>query len=71
MDGFTAASIDDVVELWVLSDKYQFEGLKWYCMGSLAMCEESDVTRILTVAEDMSSCPSCEELKKNSLRFLQ
>ena len=34
MDGFSV-SIDDVVELLVLADMYQIEGLKWCCMGSL------------------------------------
>jgi hypothetical protein len=34
LDDFTV-SIDDVVELLVLSDIYQIEGLKYSCMGSL------------------------------------
>jgi hypothetical protein len=32
LDGFTV-SLDDVVELWVLADMYQMEGLKHTCMG--------------------------------------
>ena len=42
MDDFTV-SIDDVVELWGLSDMYQMEGLKFSYMGALerGLCEEN------------------------------
>ena len=71
MDGFTAVSIDDVVDVWVLADMYQMEGLKWCCMGSLErdLCEENDASRILKEAEDFS-CP-CDELKRICLEVLQ
>ena len=70
MDGFSV-SIDDVVELWVLADMYQMEGLKLCCLGSLesGLCEENDASRILEEAEDLS-CP-CDELKRICLEVLQ
>ena len=70
MDGFSV-SIDDVVELWVLADMYQMEGLKLCCLGSLEreLCEENDASRILKEAEELS-CP-CDELKRICLEVLQ
>ena len=63
MDGFSVR-IDDVLDVWVLADMYQMEGLKWGCMGSLErdLCEKNDASRILKEAEDLS-CP-CDELKR-------
>jgi hypothetical protein len=62
LDGFTV-SIDDVVELWVLADMYQMEGLKYCCMGALerGLCE-ANVSQVSEDVEEMS-CP-CEELKR-------
>ena len=70
MDGFSV-SIDDVVELWVLADMYQIEGLKWCCLGSLErdLCEENHASRILEEAEVLS-CP-CNELKRVCLDVLE
>ena len=64
MDGFTAVSIDDVVDVWVLADMYQMEGLKWCCLGSLerGLCKKNDASRILKEAENLS-CP-CDKLNK-------
>ena len=70
MDGFSV-SIDDMVELWVLADMYQLEGLKLCCLGSLErdVCEEKDVSRILEEADELS-CP-CDELKRICLMVLE
>ena len=71
MDGFSV-SIDDVVDVWVLADMYQMEGLKWRCLaGALErdLCEENDASRILEEAEDLS-CP-CDELKRICPEVLQ
>ena len=70
MDGFTAVSIDDVVDVWVLADMYQMEGLKWCCMGSLErdLCKKNDASRILKEAEELS-CP-IDELKRICLKVL-
>jgi alpha-tubulin suppressor-like RCC1 family protein len=42
LDDFTM-NMDDVLELWVLSDMYQLEGLKYICMGALerGLCEDN------------------------------
>jgi hypothetical protein len=62
LDDFTV-SIDDVVELWVLADMYQIEGIKLFCMGALERgLSEENVSQILQEAEDLS-CP-CDELKR-------
>jgi hypothetical protein len=62
LDGFTV-SLDDVVELWVLSDMYQLDGLKYSCMGALERgLSEETVSHILQEGEDLS-CP-CDELKR-------
>ena len=70
MDGFTV-SIDDVVELWVLADMYQMEGLKLCCLGLLErdLCEKNDASRILEEAEELSC--SIDELKMICLEVLQ
>ena len=70
MDGFSV-SIDDMVELWVLADMYQLEGLKLCCLGSLErdVCKEKDVSRILEEADELS-CP-CDELKRICLMVLE
>jgi hypothetical protein len=61
LDGFTV-SLDDAVELWVLADMYQMEGLKYGCMGALEryLCDEN-VSQLLEEVEVLS-CP-CDELK--------
>ena len=63
MDGFSV-SVDDVVDVWVLADMYQLEGLKLCCLSSFEMdwCEVNEVSRILEEAEGLS-CP-CDELKR-------
>jgi RCC1 and BTB domain-containing protein len=68
LDDFTV-SMDDVVELWVLADFYQMEGLKYSCMGTLerGLCEEI-ASQILQEAEDLS-CP-CDELKRICHEYL-
>ena len=60
-----------MVELWVLADMYQLDGLQWCCLGSLVrdLCEENDASRILGEVEDLS-CP-CDELKRICLEVLQ
>merc|ERR1719276_537136 len=70
MDGFSVR-IDDVLDVWVLADMYQMEGLKWCCMGSLErdLCEKNDASRILEEAEELS-CPF-DELKRICLKVLQ
>ena len=71
MDGFSV-SIDDVVDVWVLADMYQLEGLKLCCIGSLErdLCKENDdASRILKEVEELS-CP-CDELKRICLKVLQ
>ena len=70
MDGFSVI-IDGVVDVWVLADRYQMEGLKVCCLGSLErdLCEENDASRILEEAEELS-CP-CDELKRICLEVLQ
>jgi hypothetical protein len=61
LDGFTV-SLDDVVELWVLADMYQMDGLKYSCMGTLERgLSEENVSEVLQEVEDLS-CP-CDELK--------
>jgi RCC1 and BTB domain-containing protein len=54
LDGFTV-SMDDVVELLVLADMYQIEGLKYSCMGALERegLSEEDASQILLEAEDL------------------
>jgi RCC1 and BTB domain-containing protein len=54
LDDFTV-SIDDVVELLVLSDIYQIEGLKYSCMGALERegLSEENASQILLEAEDL------------------
>ena len=44
IDGFIV-SIDDVVNVWVLADMYQLEGLKLCCKASLQrdLCERHEV----------------------------
>ena len=61
LDDFTV-SIDDVVELWEVSDFYQMEGLKLSCMGALerGLCEDN-VAQILEEAENFLIYP-CDEL---------
>jgi hypothetical protein len=61
--------MDDVLELWVLADMYQMEGLKHTCMGALerGLCKEN-VTEISQEVEDLS-CP-CDELKRMCHDFL-
>ena len=66
-DGFTI-SVDDVVELWVLADRYQLERLKFCCLGSLERFEENNAVRTLKESEELS-CP-CDELKKVCLQTL-
>jgi alpha-tubulin suppressor-like RCC1 family protein len=68
-DDFTV-SMDDIVELWVLADMYQMEGLKYYCMGKMerGLCEEN-VSQILQEVEDLM-CP-CDELKRMCHEFLE
>jgi RCC1 and BTB domain-containing protein len=68
LDDFTV-SIDDVVELWVLADMYQLDGLKYSCMGALerGLCEEN-VSDILEETEDLI-CP-CDELKRMCREYL-
>ena len=63
LDGFTV-SIDDAVELWVLADMYQLEGLKYSCMLALerGLLWDVNVSNILQEVEDLS-CP-CDELKR-------
>ena len=70
MDGFSVR-IDDVLDVWVLADMYQMEGLKLCCLGSLKrdLCKKNDASRILEEAEDLS-CP-CDELKRICLKVLQ
>merc|ERR1719276_463760 len=70
MDGFSVR-IDDVLDVWVLADMYQMEGLKWRCMGSLErdLCKKNDASRILKEAEELS-CP-IDELKRICLKVLQ
>jgi hypothetical protein len=61
LDDFTV-SIDDVVELWVLADMYQMEGLKYSCMGALEMgLSEDNVSHVLKEVDELN-CP-CDELK--------
>jgi hypothetical protein len=61
LDGFTV-SLDDVVELWVLADMYQMDGLKHSCMGALERgLSEENVSEILQEVDGLS-CP-CDELK--------
>jgi hypothetical protein len=68
LDDFTV-SIDDVVELWVLADMYQMEGLKYCCMGALERgLSEANVSEILEEVEEMS-CP-CEELKRMCQEYI-
>jgi hypothetical protein len=69
LDGFTV-SIDDVVELWVLADMYQMEGLKFSCMGALERgLSEENVSEILEDVEELS-CP-CDELKRMCHEYLE
>ena len=69
MDGFTV-SIDDVVELWVLADMYQIEGLKYCCMGVVERClSDENVSEILEEVEDLS-CP-CDELKRICHEYME
>jgi hypothetical protein len=68
LDGFTV-SIDDVVELWVLADMYQMEGLKYSCMGALERgLSEDNASEILEEVEDLS-CPF-DELKRICHEYL-
>ena len=62
LDDFTV-SIAHTVELWVLADMYQLEGLKLSCMSALerGLCEEN-VSQILQEAEDLG--PSYNWLKR-------
>jgi hypothetical protein len=64
LDDFTISSIDDVVELWVLADMYQLEGLKYSCLGALerGVCSKENVSEILQEVEELG-CP-CDELKR-------
>ena len=69
LDGFTV-SLDDVLELWVLADMHQLEGLKYMCMGALEMgLSEENVSEIWQEVEDLM-CP-CDELKKMMLPMYQ
>jgi hypothetical protein len=62
-------SLDDAVELWVLADMYQMEGLKYSCMGALERgLSAENVFEILEKVGDLS-CP-CDELKRVCLEFL-
>jgi hypothetical protein len=69
LDGFTV-SLDDVVELWVLADMYQMDGLKYSCMGTLelGLCEDN-VSQVLEEVEELS-CP-CDELKRICREYLE
>ena len=69
LDDFTV-NIEHVVELWMLADMYQLDGLKFSCMGSLegGLCEEN-VSEILEEAENLS-CPCCDELKSMCHEYL-
>ena len=62
LDDFSVC-VEDIVEVWVLADMYQLEGLKLTCMGSLerGLCKES-ASDILEQADDLS-CP-CDGLKR-------
>jgi hypothetical protein len=69
LDGFTV-SIDDVVELWVLADMYQMEGLKYCCMGALERgLSEANVSEILEEVEEISC--SCDGLKRICHEYLE
>jgi len=54
LDDFTV-SMDDIVELLVLSDMYQMEGLKYSCMGALEWegLSEENTSQILLEVEDL------------------
>jgi hypothetical protein len=68
LDGFTV-SLDDVLELWVLADMHQLEGLKYMCMGALERgLSEENVSEILQEVK-LLICP-CDELKRMCHDFL-
>jgi hypothetical protein len=69
LDGFTV-SLDDVVELWVLADMYQLDGLKYCYMGALEtnLCKDN-ASEVLEEVEDLS-CP-CDELKRICHEYLE
>ena len=59
-----------MVELWVLADMYQIEGLKYCCMGELEMhLSDDNVGQILEEVEKLS-CP-CDGLKRMCHYFLE
>ena len=63
LNDFTVCKIGRVMELWVLADMYQLEGLKYACMSALekGLCKQN-VHQVLQAAENLS-CP-CDELKR-------
>jgi alpha-tubulin suppressor-like RCC1 family protein len=55
LDDFTV-SIDDAVELWVLADYYQMEGLKYCCMSALERgLTDEHASQILKEVRDLGS----------------
>ena len=72
MDGFTVRSIDDVVDVWVLADMYQIEGIKFCCMSKLENHWSVDnVDQMLEEVLKLLSCPACSGLKGMCQHFLK
>jgi hypothetical protein len=69
LDAFTM-NMDHAVELWVLADMYQLDGLKYMCIGALerGLCEDN-ASQILKETTKLM-CP-CDELKRMRHAYLE
>ena len=65
-----SVDINDVVELWVLADLYQLEGLKYCCMGGLERGLKRERAHQVLIELEGLDC-ECNGLRRKCIEYLE